>query len=112
MTHIKLFPFDMYMHEGFTVLGDSKAGSKKTTGSNKSSGGGNSADIPGTGKEKCEGDGTARTKSCSAGGKVQQKGKSQKEKELQWLEKELHKIEREKERLEREREKYLEREAR
>ncbi|KAJ9576858.1 hypothetical protein L9F63_006557 [Diploptera punctata] len=40
------------------------------------------------------------------------KGKSQKEKELQWLEKELHKIEREKQRLEREREKYLEREAR
>jgi hypothetical protein len=72
----------------------------------------NSTEILSSGKEKYEGGGSASTKSGGTGGKVHQKGKSQKEKELQWLEKELQKIEREKQRLEREREKYLEREAR
>jgi hypothetical protein len=82
-------------------------------GSNsKTSGGVNSVETLGAGKEKYEGGGHAGTKSGVAGGKFHQKGKGQKEKELQWLEKELQKIEREKQRLEREREKYLEREAR
>jgi hypothetical protein len=90
-------------------LGNSKGGSKKSTGSSKISGGANATEIPGSGKEKYEGSGGVSSKS---GGKIHQKGKSQKEKELQWLEKELNKIEREKQRLEREREKYLEREAR
>lgn len=82
------------------------------TGNIKSSGGVNSAEILGFGKDKYEGGGTASTRNSGAAVKVYQKGKCQKEKELQWLEKELQKIEREKQRLEREREKYLEREAR
>lgn len=72
----------------------------------------NAVEVPGSGKEKSEVSGTVNTKSGASASKVHQKGKSQKEKELQWLEKELHKIEREKQRLEREREKYLERQAR
>lgn len=94
-------------------LGNTKGGvSKKATGSSRIPGGVNAVEVPGSGKEKSEVSGTVSTKSGGPAGKVHQKGKSQKEKELQWLEKELHKIEREKQRLEREREKYLERQAR